>query len=74
MAMEVLNTTGLRCPMPILELSLRAAKMKSDDVLELQGDCPTLESDVRLWSERLGRAILAVRDEPGNKTRIWIGF
>ncbi len=74
MALEVLDTTGLRCPIPILMLALRAVKMKSDDVLELRGDSPRLESDVRFWCEQLGRAILAVRDEGGNKTRIWIGF
>ena len=76
MALEVLDTLGSRCPIPILRLALKAVHMSSDDVLEVWGDCPRLESDTRFWCERLGRVILAVRDVRGNgnKTRIWIGF
>ena len=74
MALEVLDTLGSRCPIPILRLARKAVHMRSDDVLEVWGDCPRLEGDVRFWCKRLGRVILAVRDGRGNKTRIWIGF
>ena len=54
MPQEVLNTMGMRCPMPILKLAVRAAYMNTGDVLEIKGDCPTLERDIRVWCERLG--------------------
>ena len=48
--------------------------MKSGDILEVLGDCPTFERDVRVWCERLGKVLLSVKDEGADKKRIQIQF
>ncbi len=67
MAVEVLDTLGMKCPQPILKIAVRAPDMKPGDILEILGDCPTFEKDVRIWCERLGKVFLSVKDEGGDK-------
>ena len=74
MATEVLDTLGLKCPQPVLKIAVKAPDMNPGDILEVLGDCPTFEKDVRTWCERLGKLFLAVRDEGGAKKRIQIQF
>jgi tRNA 2-thiouridine synthesizing protein A len=74
MAVEVLDTLGMKCPQPILKIAVRAPDMKPGDILEILGDCPTFEKDVRIWCERLGKVFLSVKDEGGDKKRIQIQF
>jgi len=72
--MEVLDTFGLKCPQPVLKIAVKAADMKSGDILEVLGDCPTFERDIRVWCERLGKVLLSVKDEGSDKKRIQIQF
>jgi len=67
MGMEVLNTLGKKCPQPILKIA-----MKPGDILEVLGDCPTFEKDMRTWCERLGRVLLFVKDEGYDQKRVQI--
>ena len=73
MAVAFLDTLGLKCPQPILKLALKATQMKPGEILEVLGDCPTFERDVRVWCERLGKVLLAVKEE-GQGKRIQIRF
>ena len=75
MAVRVLDTLGLKCPQPILKIAVVAPDMETGDILEVLGDCPTFEKDVRTWCERLGKVFLSVKkDEGGDKKRIQIQF
>jgi tRNA 2-thiouridine synthesizing protein A len=74
MAVEVLDTLGLKCPQPVLKLAVQAPDMESGSILEVLGDCPTFEKDVRTWCDRLGKVFLSVKDEGDNKKRIRIQF
>lgn len=74
MAIEVLDTLGMKCPQPILKLAEKAPDMNRGDILEVLGDCPTFEKDVRIWCERLGKLVLSVKDESEDKKRIQIQF
>jgi tRNA 2-thiouridine synthesizing protein A len=74
MAVEVLDTFGLKCPQPVLKIAVKAPDMKPGDILEILGDCPTFEKDVRTWCERLGKVFLSIKDEGDNKKRIQIQF
>lgn len=74
MATQVLDTLGLKCPQPVLKIAVRAPDMKDGDVLEVLGDCPTFEKDVRIWCERLGKVFLSIQDEGGDKKKIRIQF
>ena len=74
MAVEILNTLGLKCPHPVLKIAVKAPDMKPGDILEVIGDCPTFEKDVRTWCERLGKVLLSVKSEGGTRKRIRIQF
>jgi len=73
-AVEVLDTLGQKCPQPVLKIAVKAPDMKQGNILEVLGDCPTFEKDVRRWCERLGKVLLSVKDEGQNKKRIQIRF
>jgi tRNA 2-thiouridine synthesizing protein A len=72
MGVEVLDTLGLKCPQPVLKIAVKVPDMKPGDILEVLGDCPTFEKDVRIWCERLGKVLLSVKDEGNEKKRIQI--
>jgi tRNA 2-thiouridine synthesizing protein A len=74
MALELLDTVGLKCPQPVLRIAVRAPHMKPGDILEVLGDCPTFEKDVRTWCERVGKLLLCMKDEGGRKKRAQIQF
>ncbi len=67
-----LDTLGLKCPQPILKIAVKAADMESGEILEVLGDCPTFERDVRTWCERLGKVFLSVNYDSGERKKIQI--
>ena len=71
---EILNAYGLKCPQPVLQIAVKAPDMRPGEVLEVLGDCPTFEKDMRRWCEMLGRLLLSIKDEGGDKKRIHIQF
>jgi tRNA 2-thiouridine synthesizing protein A len=74
MAVKILDTLGLKCPQPVLKIAVLAPDMQSGDILEVLGDCPTFEKDLRIWCERLRKVFLSIKDEGGNAQRIQIQF
>ena len=74
MVVEILDTLGMKCPQPVLKIAVRAPDMNPGDILEVLGDCPTFEKDIRIWCERLGKVFLSVKDEGGDKKAIQIQF
>jgi tRNA 2-thiouridine synthesizing protein A len=74
MQIRELDATGLKCPQPIMKLTLISSEMKPGEMLEILGDCPTFEVDVRAWCQRLNRTLLYVVEEKGYRKRIRIRF
>lgn len=74
MTVETLDTLGMKCPQPVLKLAVKAPDMEEGDILEILGDCPTFERDIRTWCQRLGKTLLSVQDEGGSRKRIQIQF
>jgi tRNA 2-thiouridine synthesizing protein A len=74
MVRKVLDTLGLKCPQPVLKIAVLAPNMRPGDVLEVLGDCPTFEKDLRTWCERLGKVFLSIKDEAGSAKRVEIKF
>ena len=74
MGVKVVDVLGLRCPQPVLKMAMLATGLQAGDVMEVLGDCPTFEKDVRTWAERLGKVILSVKDEEADRKRIQIQF
>jgi tRNA 2-thiouridine synthesizing protein A len=72
MAKEVLDMVGIKCPQPVLKIAVKAPDMDPGDILEVVGDCPTFERDVRVWCQRLRKTFLSIQDEGGGKKRIQI--
>ena len=60
MATIKLDTRGLPCPQPVLKVAARMPTMVKGDILEVAGDCPTFEDDLRKWCERMKKTLLAV--------------
>ena len=74
MSLQVIDTLGMKCPKPVLQIAVKAPDMKPGDILEVIGDCPTFEKDLRVWCARLGKVFLSVKDEGPKKKRIQIQF
>ena len=60
MSKHTLDTKGMRCPQPILKIAAVVPKLGAGDMLEVIGDCPTFEEDVRKWCTRLSKTLMAV--------------
>lgn len=74
MEIKELDATGLKCPQPVLKLAVISAQMKQGDTVEVIGDCPTFETDIRAWCSRLKKTLLFVTEEEGYRKRIRIRF
>lgn len=70
----LLNTKGLNCPQPVLKLATQAPQIPVGEVLEIVGDCPTFERDIKSWCERMKKTILEVINEGNNVVRVKIQF
>jgi len=74
MATQTLDTSGLKCPQPVLKVATVSPDMASGDILEVIGDCPTFEKDLRAWCERMNKVCLSVKEEGDGRKRIQIQF
>lgn len=74
MANVILDTLGLRCPEPVLKIAVKSTELTAGDTLEVVGDCPTFEKDVRTWCKRLKKPLLWARNEGGKVVRAQIQF
>lgn len=60
MTMKVLDARGLRCPQPIQAIITSMHETAPGDVLQVTADCATFEDDVRKWTARTGKTLLAI--------------
>ncbi len=74
MSVVKLDTTGLKCPQPVLKIAAKSADMERGDILEVIGDCPTFERDIRAWCKRLKKTLVFIRDEGAGRMRCQIQF
>jgi tRNA 2-thiouridine synthesizing protein A len=74
MAVVILDTSGLKCPQPVLKIAAKSPDMKPGDILEVIGNCPTFERDIRAWCKRLKKTLLFIRDEDTGIMRCQIQF
>lgn len=74
MAVEKMDLNGLKCPQPILKISMKAMQMNAGDILEASADCPSFEQDARNWATRAGKVLLSVKDLGAGKKTVQIQF
>lgn len=59
-----IDAVGLRCPLPVLALGNATTAVGDGVIVEIRGDCPTFEEDVRRFCARRGKTILGVQGRP----------
>ena len=62
-----IDCTGMRCPQPVLKLAVETADTPPGSVVEIIGDCPTFEKDVRTFCDRRKKALLSIREDGERK-------
>lgn len=73
MPITQLDTKGMRCPQPVLKVAAKLPDMKAGDILEVTGDCPTFEDDLKKWCERMKKTLVTVSKD-GNTIVAQIHF
>jgi tRNA 2-thiouridine synthesizing protein A len=72
MALKVLDTVGLKSPEPIVKIALTFSDINKGDILEVWGDCPIFEKDVRYWCKKMGKSLVCFKEDIAGKKKIQI--
>jgi TusA-related sulfurtransferase len=65
-----LDCTGLRCPLPIVKVSLAMKKMATGERLLVEATDPAFRPDITAWTRQLGHRLVSF--EPGAVQRALI--
>ena len=57
---QVVDCTGLACPLPVVKTAQAIKNLVSGQVLELLATDPGVEPDMRAWSSRTGNELLGI--------------
>ncbi len=68
---EVLDTTGLLCPLPVYQASIVLKRLEPGQVLELVCTDPGSLADVPVLARRTGNVLLGV-DDRGSTQVFWL--
>jgi tRNA 2-thiouridine synthesizing protein A len=60
---ELLDCTGMSCPLPVVKTAQAIKKLAQGAVLELLATDPGVEPDMRAWSQRTGNELLGIRKQ-----------
>jgi tRNA 2-thiouridine synthesizing protein A len=74
LATRTIDAVGLRCPQPILQLTIAMPEMQPGDILEIKANCESFEDDVRTWCARLDKTLLAVNTDGAEVVTATIQF
>jgi tRNA 2-thiouridine synthesizing protein A len=64
---RTIDARGLKCPLPTLRLETEMFSLHPGDIVDVLGDCSTMEADFRALCERRKIALLLVTDEGAAK-------
>lgn len=62
---QILDTSGLNCPLPLLRLKKALVSMKSGDIIRVLSTDPASVLDFGVFSEQTGNQILDQHDQEG---------
>ncbi len=62
---EVLDATGLSCPMPVLKTKKALKKLDSGKILEVRSTDPGTKNDLPAFLERSGDELLGIEEKEG---------
>ena len=57
---QVVDCTGLACPLPVVKTAQAIKNLAPGQVLELLATDPGVEPDMRAWSSRTGNDLLGI--------------
>ncbi len=57
---QVLDCTGMACPLPVVKTSQAIKKIDPGQVLELLATDPGVEPDMKAWTGRTGNELLGI--------------
>ena len=57
---QVVDCTGLACPLPVVKTAQAIKNLVAGQVLELLATDPGVEPDMRAWSSRTGNDLLGI--------------
>lgn len=60
---QVLDCTGLQCPIPVIKTSQAIKTIETGQILELLATDPGVEPDMKAWTARTGNSLLNIRQE-----------
>lgn len=60
---QVLDCTGLACPLPVVKTAQAIKTIEVGQVLELLATDPGVEPDMQAWSSRTGNELLGIEKE-----------
>lgn len=67
MGVEKLDCCGLKCPIPTMQVTVLANRLKPGDIIDVIADCSTFEKDLRDWCGRTKKTLLWIKDEGAGK-------
>ena len=74
MSFQILDTVGQKGYKSVTRIALAVPDMRRGDILEVWGDAPTFERDVRTWCSHVRKPLLSVGQNGLNVTKIQIQF
>ncbi len=61
----ILDAKGLSCPMPLLKTKKEISKIKTGEILRVDGTDPGSRNDIPGWCARSGHEYLGEKEETG---------
>ena len=62
---QVLDCTGLNCPLPVIKTAQAIKTLEPGALLELLATDPGVEPDMRAWSSRTGNELVSITKDGG---------
>ncbi|RMG68513.1 MAG: sulfurtransferase TusA family protein [Calditrichaeota bacterium] len=69
---QVLDCSGLLCPMPVVKTNKAVQALAVGQVLEMIATDPGSIPDMEAWARQTGHELLLAKEEPGGKFRFHI--
>ncbi|WP_200834451.1 sulfurtransferase TusA family protein [Amycolatopsis alkalitolerans] len=60
---QVLDCTGLQCPLPVIKTAQAIKTLSTGQVLELLATDPGVDPDMRAWTGRTGNDLVDIRKD-----------
>ena len=60
---QVLDCTGLACPLPVVKTAQAIKQIEVGQVLELLATDPGVEPDMKAWTKRTGNELLGITQD-----------